>query len=65
MENLKKEKLDNNTEKNNRKRFCERLETIIDYAAKNVEQQISGDHQRTEKAEEKDVAFLYDQRNAR
>ena len=57
-------KRDNNTERSNRKRFCESLKTLIDIAAKNVEQQISGDRQRIEKAKKEDVAFLHDPRNA-
>ena len=58
-------KRDNNIETNNRKRFCESLKTLCDRAAKNAEQQISGDCLRTEKAKKEDVGFLLDQRNAR
>ena len=62
---FKSQKRDDNTEKNNRKRFCESLEALFDLAAKNAAQQISGNRLRIEKAKKEDVAFLYDQRNAR
>ena len=58
-------KRDNKTENNSRKRFCESLEALFDLAAKNAEQQLSGDRPRTEKAKHGDVGFLHDQRNAR
>ena len=61
MEKFLKKKRDNNTERNNRKRLCESLELLFDLVAKNAQQQISGDHLRTEK----DVTFLHDYRNAR
>ena len=57
-------KRDNNTERSNGKTFCESLDTIFDLAAKNAEQQISGDRIRTEKAKKEEVSFLHDQRNA-
>ena len=55
----------NSTERNNRKQFCKSLKTIFDLAAKNAEQQISGDRPTTEKSKNESVAFLHDQRNAR
>ena len=58
-------KRNNNTEINNRKRFCKSLETLFDRAAKNAERHIPGDHLRTENAEKEDVFFLRNQRNAR
>ena len=57
-------KRNNNTVRNNKKKFCESLETLLDLAAKSAEKKISGDRLRIEKAEKKDVGFLHDQRNA-
>ena len=51
-------KHDNNTERNNWKRFCESLETLFDLASKNAEQLISGDRPRTEKTKQEDVGFF-------
>ena len=56
---------DYNTETNNTKKFCESLETLFNRAAKNAEQQLSGDRLRIEKSKKKDVAFFIDQRNNR
>ena len=61
-----KTKRETNTEKNNRKRFKESLETLfIILLLKKAEQLICGDRLRIEKAEKENVAFLHDQRNAR
>ena len=48
-------KRNNNTERNNKKRFCESLETLLDLAAKSAEEKISGDRLRIEKAEKMSV----------
>ena len=60
----KRYKRKNTTERKYRKRFCESLDTLFDLPAKNVEEQISDDCLRIEKAKKEDVAFLHDQRNA-
>ena len=49
FESWKTKNRDNNTIRNNRKRFFVSLETLFDLASKNAEQQISGDRLRTEK----------------
>ena len=63
--NLKCRKRNDNIERNNKKQFCENLETLFDLAAKKAEPHISGNRLRIEKAKKEDLAFLRDQRNAR
>ena len=41
------------------------METLFNHAAKNADQQLSGDRLRIEKSKKKDVAFSIDQRNNR
>ena len=53
----KSDKRNNNTERNDRKRFCESLETLFDLAAKNAEQQTYGDRLRTENLKRKVFFF--------